>query len=420
MSPAFGLEHIRAALKALGDPQDRIPRAVHVTGTNGKGSTGAFLRGVAEASGLGVHVFTSPHLLRVNERIRVAGELVGDDQLLQALDEVAFAGASLTYFEALTAAAFLLFARSEADLSIIEVGAGGALDATNVMAKPAVCVVTPISRDHEAMFGLSGEAAIARLKAGIMREGVPVVVAEQTPIVMGVLREEARKAGASVLACGKDWRAGWDGEAFEYVSGDVRVRTPWLGLRGRHQAINAGTACAVAQALGDDRIDAVTMAGGLREAVWPARMQRLGDGPATRGFNGEIWVDGAHNPGGAGVLATCLRDLPPPDDAPERTVLVIAMQAAKDASGVVSALAPAVDEVIACALPDSGGQEGGISADAEELATIARALGKSARAAGSFEDALRMARSPRNGRIVVAGSLYLCGAAMRANGEQAV
>ena len=165
VSPAFGTAHIRKALVELGDPQDRIPQAIHITGTNGKGSTGAFIRAMAEAAGLSVHVFTSPHLTRVNERIRVAGKLVKDEELAEVLADIWRRTEGLTYFEALTAAAYCLFAQNRADISIIEVGAGGATDATNVMSRPAASIVTPISRDHEAMFGVSGVAAIARLKA---------------------------------------------------------------------------------------------------------------------------------------------------------------------------------------------------------------------------------------------------------------
>ena len=206
VSPAFGTAHIRKALVELGDPQNRIGPAIHITGTNGKGSTGAFLRAMAEAAGLKVHVFTSPHLVKVNERIRVAGRLVQDEALADVLADIWRRTEELTYFEVLTAAAFCLFAQNRADLSIIEVGAGGGTDATNVMSHPAASVVTPISRDHETMFGVSGVAAIARLKAGIFREGVPAIIAEQPAIALGVLREEARTAAAPVLEAGDDWQ----------------------------------------------------------------------------------------------------------------------------------------------------------------------------------------------------------------------
>ena len=241
-SPAWGTAHIRKALVELGDPQDRIPPAIHITGTNGKGSTGAFIRGMAEAAGLRVHVFTSPHLMRVNERIRVASRLVEDDVLADVLEDIARRTQDLTYFEALTAAAFCLFAQSDADITIIEVGAGGATDATNVMNRPAACIVTPISRDHEAMFGVEGVAAIARLKAGIFRQDVPALLADQPAIAEAVLREEARTIAAPVRSAGEDWEHDWEGragEAFIYESRKLRVRAPWLGLPGLHQSQNA-------------------------------------------------------------------------------------------------------------------------------------------------------------------------------------
>jgi dihydrofolate synthase / folylpolyglutamate synthase len=416
VSPAWGTAHIRKALVELGDPQDRIPPAIHLTGTNGKGSTGAFIRAMAEAAGLKVHVFTSPHLIRVNERIRVASELVADDVLADVLDDIGRRTEDLTYFEALTAAAFCLFAQSSADLSIIEVGAGGETDATNVMTRPAACVVTPISRDHESLFGVSGVAAIARLKAGIFREGAPAVLAEQPAIALAVLKEEARLAGAKVIAAGEDWQERWDGEAFIYEGKRVKLRTPWLGLPGRHQAQNAAAACATLEAIKTPRVTADEMAAGLREAAWPARLQRLKPGPLTGGNGAPVIVDAAHNPGGAAVLAEAIRGMRA--DSDERIVLIFAIQAAKDVEGVLGELAPAVNSVIACPLPDSGGQEGGPGADPKEIAGIARSLGAKTRIAGDVPEAVDMARSEGASRVFIAGSVYLCGAALRANGER--
>ena len=347
VSPAFGTAHIRRALVELGDPQDRVPQAIHITGTNGKGSTGAFIRAMAEAAGLKVHVFTSPHLIRVNERIRVAGELVEDEVLADVLADIERRAPDLTYFEALTAAAFCLFAHVRADVSIVEVGAGGATDATNVMSRPSACVVTPISRDHEALFGVSGVAAIARLKAGIFREGVPAVLAEQPAIALGVLKEEARAAG-------------------------------------------------------------------LREAAWPARLQRLKPGPLAGGNGAAVVIDAAHNPGGAAALAQAIRDAAP--EGGDRVALIIAIQAAKEVEGVLSELVPAVDMLVACPLPDSGGQEGGPGADPREIVGIATSLGGKARVAGDLAEAVVLAQRSAD-RVYICGSLYLCGAALRLNGE---
>ncbi|HVY90461.1 MAG TPA: folylpolyglutamate synthase/dihydrofolate synthase family protein [Hyphomonadaceae bacterium] len=412
--PSFGTAHIRKALVELGDPQDRMPPAIHITGTNGKGSTGAFIRAMAEAAGLSVHVFTSPHLVRVNERIRVASKLVEDEELADVLADIWDRTEDLTYFEALTAAAFCLFAHTRADLSVIEVGAGGATDATNVMARPVACVVTPISRDHEAMFGVSGVAAIARLKAGIFRENVPAIIAEQPRLALGVLREEARTAAAPVSLSGEDWRAAWDGEAFVYESSHLKVRSPWLGLQGRHQAENAGAACATLEAVGDPRISSAAMAAGLRETTWPARLQKLKRGPLVG--DTDIWVDAAHNPGGAAVLAEAIRAAGP-GGATDKIALIIAMQGAKDVQAILSELAPVVDEIIACDLPPSGGQEGGPGMPPDQLAGIARGLGAQAMTAHDFSGAIALARARGAGRIYVCGSLYLCGAILAANDQ---
>jgi dihydrofolate synthase/folylpolyglutamate synthase len=413
VSPAWGTAHIRKALVELGDPQDRLPPAIHITGTNGKGSTGAFIRAMAEAAGMRVHVFTSPHLTRVNERIRVAGALVEDEVLAEVLDDISRRTEDLTYFEALTAAAFCLFAEVRADLAIIEVGAGGATDATNVMARPAACVVTPISRDHENMFGVSGVAAIARLKAGIFRQGVPAIVAQQPLLALGVLREEARQAAAPMLCAGEDWRQDWDGEAFVYASSRLQVRSPWLGLPGRHQGQNAGAACATVEALGNRRFTPEAMAAGLREAVWPGRLQQLKPGPLAG--DGQVWVDAAHNPGGVVALAEAIAA----SCGEDRVAIVLAIQAAKDVETVITELANSAERFFVCPLPDSGGQEGGPGADPQALASAIEARGGRADIAPDLASAVMAARKAAD-RVYVCGSVYLCGAALALNGERIV
>jgi dihydrofolate synthase/folylpolyglutamate synthase len=413
VSPAFGTAHIRKALVELGDPQDRIPQAIHITGTNGKGSTGAFIRAMAEAAGLSVHAFTSPHLTRVNERVRVAGRLVEDDELADVLGDIWRRTEGLTYFEALTAAAYCLFAQNRADISIIEVGAGGATDATNVMNRPAVSVVTPISRDHEAMFGVSGVAAIARLKAGIFREGVPAIIAEQPAIALGVLHEEARAVAARVFEAGEDWNVRWEGEAFVYESATLTLRSPWLGLRGRHQAQNAGAACATIEAIGDKRITPAAMTAGLRETTWSARLQQLKPGPLAG--DAAVWIDAAHNPGGAATLAAAIRAS---HEDGERVAIVFAIQAVKDVEGVLGELLPVADTVVICPLPDSGGQEGGPGAEPRHVAGIAGTLGATPRIATDLFDAVKQARASGADRIYICGSVYFCGAALAANDER--
>lgn len=410
---AFGLDPIKQALRALGEPQTRIPPAIHITGTNGKGSTGAFLRAMAEAAGLKAHVFTSPHLVRVNERIRIAGRLVEDASLAAGLTRVAEAAPGLSYFEALAAAAFVLFAETPADLAIIEVGAGGATDATNVLAHPIATVVTPISLDHEAMFGVSGLAAIARLKSGIFRAGSPVVVAKQSPEALSVLLEAAGALGAPLALSGREWTAELTESAFLYRGSRLPLLAPRLGLVGLHQAGNAGAACAALEAWGDPRVTSEAMTRGLGRVNWPARLQALGEGPLVRGYAGEIILDGAHNPGGAAVLAETIRA----HGAAEPATFVVAMQKAKDAKGFLSALAGAAPGLIACELPDSGGQEGGAGIEAGALAEAARAVGFKAAAAPDFRSAIALAKQKAS-RIYICGSLYLCGAVLAANNQK--
>lgn len=411
VSPAWGTAHIRKALVELGDPQDRLPPAIHLTGTNGKGSTGAFIRAMAEAAGLKTHVFTSPHLMRVNERIRVAGRLVEDQALAEVLNDIWRRTEALTYFEALTAAAFCLFAQERADLAIIEVGAGGATDATNVMNRPAACVVTPISRDHEAMFGVAGVAAIARLKAGIFRQETPAIIAEQPPLALGVLREEARAAASPLFCAGEDWTAAWDGDAFVYAGGKLNVRAPWLGLPGRHQSQNAGAACAAVEAWGDARMTPEAMAAGLRETTWPGRLQQLKPGPLAG--DGRVWVDAAHNPGGVVALAGAISA----SRGADRVAVVFAMQAAKDLEGALSELIGVADAFFVCRLPDSGGQEGGPGAEPGHVASILAMMGGKVEVAEDLAAAVAAALKAAD-RVYVCGSVYLCGAALALNGEQ--
>ncbi len=417
----FQLGAIRGALAKLGDPHKDMGRIVHITGTNGKGSTAQFVRAMAEAAGLRVNVFTSPHLVRVNERIRLNGKLVRDDELVDALNRVARADAGLSYFEALTSAAYLLFAESEPDLSVIEVGAGGAGDATSVIEDADVCVITPISRDHEAMFGVSGEAAIARLKAGILRDGRPAVLAEQGAIAQAVLLEEARWRGAAPFAANRNWKARWDGEAFVYEGERVSVRAPWLGIAGAVQAQNAGTACAVIEQLDDNRITLDAMAAGLRGATWPARMQMLGDGPLTHGFDGVIRIDAAHNEAGARALAAAIRaDRDAVDEMGEQAAhvaIVLAMQESKDTTAMLEAMVGVADDLVACELPSSGGQEGGPGANPSHIVAAADSLGLHAMTSGDVRAAIKLARAGGADRIWVFGSVYLCGAVLAANGE---
>ena len=261
------------------------------------------------------------------------------------------------------------------------------------------------------MFGVSGVAAIARLKAGIFREAVPAIVAEQPMLALGVLREEARTAAAPMLYAGEDWTAALDGDAFVYASKRLNVRAPWLGLPGRHQAQNAGTACAAVEALGDARITPEAMAAGLREATWPGRLQQLKPGPLAG--DGQVWVDAAHNPGGVATLASAIRA----SRGEDKVAVVFAIQAVKDVEAVLAGLVGVADVFFACPLPDSGGQEGGPGAEPRDVAAIIATLGGKAEIADDLASAVAAARKAAD-RVYICGSVYLCGAALALNGER--
>ncbi len=412
----FGLDRIKDAMRQLGDPQDKIPPAIHIAGTNGKGSTAAFIRSIAEASGLSAHVFTSPHLIRVNERIRVAGRLVEDEELIYALERVADTGVDLTYFEALTAAAFLIYSQIKADISIIEVGAGGELDSTNIMRSPVACVITSIARDHEQMFGVRGVGPIAKVKAGIMRKHVPVIIGPQdSPEAEDVLFKQSYEIGADAWLYGRDYKARWNDFAFEYVDGEGRIRSPWLGLVGKHQLANAATACAALRSF-MPQLPRGSIAAGLREAVWPARLQRLKDGPVTKQLKAAVVVDGAHNPQAAAKLALELDHVT--QEHGEKPAVLMAMQANKDAELIMAEIAPKAGLIVTTALPSSGGQEGGVGADPKMLADIARAQGAEAIDTALVDEALSVLSKRPLKHVYVCGSLYLAGNILVRNEEQ--
>lgn len=412
----FGLERIKQALADLGDPQNKLPPTIHIAGTNGKGSVAAFLRAIAEASDLGVHVFTSPHLIRVNERIRIAGRLVSDDELIMALERVEDTGVDLTYFEALTAAAFLLFSQIQADLCIIETGAGGELDSTNVMARPDACIITSIGRDHERMFGVSGIPSIARTKAGIMRSGVPVIISEQVEEdATHALLEAAKDKNANVVLAGRDWSDWMEGQTFLFKDASSQIKAPWLGLAGPHQRMNAGAACAALKTLGLPNINHETIAVGLREASWPARLQTLKTGPFQKAIGARVIVDGAHNPAAALALADAMANEAKESDT--KPVVLMAMQSNKDAAKIIGAIAPYVSKFVMMPLPADAGQEGGSSADPEQLTKIARSNSVSATHVTSLPEAIEALSSMQTDTVYICGSLYLAGAVLALNEE---
>lgn len=400
----LSLGRVRRLLAALGGPERRLPPVIHVAGTNGKGSTIAFARAVAEAAGLSVHVYTSPHLVRFHERIVLAGAPVAEADLAAALEECESAngGAPATLFEVTTAAALLLFSRRPADLLLLETGLGGRLDATNVVASPAVTVITPVSVDHAEFLG-GDLAGIAREKAGILRPGVPCVLAGQEAAAAREVASRAAAAGAPLVAAGRDWDAAADGGGMVYRDRGGATRLPPPALAGPHQVQNAGAAIAALRCWRAP--GAAAEASGVASAVWPGRFQRLGAGPLAALAGGGLWVDGGHNPAAGRALAAAVAGLgpgPPP-------ALVCAMQGNKDAAGFLAPFAGVAGRVVATALPGGGG------IDPAALAAAARRAGLGAGAEPALADAVRRA-GRGGGRVVVCGSLRLAGAALAASG----
>jgi len=398
----LSLDRLLALLEKLGHPERRLPPVIHVAGTNGKGSTCAFLRAMAEAAGMRVHVYTSPHLVRFNERIRIAGRLVSDEALAAAMEHVEQVNdrAPITVFEVITAVAFHLFAPEPAELCVLEVGLGGRGDATNVIPPPVACAITSISLDHRELLG-DTLAEIAREKAGIIKPSVPVAVGAQPAEVVGVLREEANRRGAALLLRDRDWSVAPAGGGFSYTDAQGTLALPPASLPGRHQWDNAGIAIAALRASGLGTDDAAIRAG-TTQAEWPARMQRLhGRLSHLLPAGWELWLDGGHNPGAGIVLAEHLARW---SDRPVH--LVVGMKQAKDSAEFLRPLLPHASTVWAVAEPD---QHLAMPVDA-----IVAASGGVARPGPLVADALRaIAGDPRPARVLICGSLYLAGEVLK-------
>jgi len=384
---------------------------IHVAGTNGKGSTVATLRACLEAAGYGVHVYTSPHLVRFAERIRLAGALIEDDQLSACLEECerANAGAPITLFEITTAAAFLAFSRAPADATLLEVGLGGRFDATNVLRHPLSTVLTPISLDHQRFLG-DTLAAIAFEKAGILKPGVPGVVGPQLPEATEVIERRAGETGSPLYRLGKDWRAEPTASGMRYEGARWRLDLPAPSLIGRHQIDNAGAAIACLEGLESSLpIDPTAIARGLRSIEWPARLQRLRRGPLACMLppGGELWLDGGHNQAGGEALAQQAATW---HDRPLR--LVFGMLNTHDARGFLKALTRHAADVGTVAIPGEAN-----SLSAEDAAAAARAAGLAAESYASVAAAVAAAAAkPGPSRILICGSLYLAGTVLAENG----
>ena len=397
------LDRMQSILAKLGNPERKLPPVVHIAGTNGKGSTLAITRAILEAAGLTVHTYTSPHLVRFHERIRVAGELISEDALSALLEECeAVNGAEpITFFEITTAAAFLAYARTPADYLILEVGLGGRLDATNVIDHPAVSVITSIGLDHQQYLGETIEE-IAREKAGILKRGAIGIVGAQSPEVREEIEQVAAKVGAPLSIANQDWQSYTQHGRLVYQDERGLLDLPLPALQGPHQIDNAGNAIAAVRALNDDRISDEAIAEGLRKVTWPARLQNLGTGHLRSSISpsNELWLDGGHNGPAGVVLAGAMRAMPK-----RPMVMIWGMLNTKHPGAFIANFKGLAEFVLTLAIPD---EANAISAD--DLSRIALENGLKAAPAVSLEQALeKAAKLYPNARILICGSLYLAG-----------
>ncbi|MBU3260146.1 bifunctional folylpolyglutamate synthase/dihydrofolate synthase [Roseovarius sp. PS-C2] len=400
------LDRVWRLLSALGNPQDKLPPVIHIAGTNGKGSTQAMIRAGLEGAGLRCHAYTSPHLARFHERIRLAGELISEADLSAVLDEcyAANGGETITYFEITTCAALLAMSRVQAEYTLLEVGLGGRLDATNVIDRPALTIITPISIDHEQFLG-DTLAKIAGEKAGIIKRGVPCIVGPQPDAAMEVIEARAERLGAPLIAQGQHWHVFEERGRLVFQDETGLLDLPLPNLPGAHQIENAGAALAALRALG---VDEAAFEAAVTRAEWPARMQRLKTGPLVEAAGeAELWLDGGHNAAAGQALARHLGSLPK-----RPTHLVCGMLNTKDISGYLTPLAAHVRSLIAVSIPGEAN-----TLPAEETARQAERAGLSASTADNVLDAVRrIASAAPQARILICGSLYLAGSVLRENG----
>ncbi|WP_205911823.1 folylpolyglutamate synthase/dihydrofolate synthase family protein [Rhodobacter sp. SGA-6-6] len=400
------LTRVHRLLAALGHPETRLPPVIHLAGTNGKGSTQAMIRAGLEAGGARVHAYTSPHLARFHERIRLAGDLIAEPALAALLDECVAAngGEEITFFEITTCAALLAFSRIPADFTLLEVGLGGRLDATNVVEKPRLTIITPVSIDHQQYLGET-LAEIAGEKAGIIKRGVPCVVGPQEPEGLAVIEAKAARLGAPLWVHGQHWSVSEERGRLVYQDENGLLDLPLPNLPGPHQIQNAGAAIAALRLLGRDEAAAEAA---VTRAVWPARMQRLRRGPLADSAPGaELWLDGGHNPAGGEAVAATLARMPA-----RETHLICGMLNTKDVKGYMRPLAAHAAKLWAVPIPGEPN-----TLPAETTRDAARAAGLQAEAAGSVAEALaRIVAITPQARVLICGSLYLAGQVLKENG----
>ena len=415
----LSLDRIERLLAALGHPERKLPPVIHVAGTNGKGSTVAFMRAILEAAGKRVHVYSSPHLVRFNERYRLgqagAGALVSDAELSATLEECerADAGAPITVFEITTAVGMMLFARHPADVLLLEVGLGGRLDATNVIDHPLATVITRIAIDHTDFLGDTIEK-IANEKAGILKRDTPAIIAAQARDALAVIERQAARLNVPLKIAGEDWTATEERGRLVYQDEAGLLDLPAPKLYGRHQFENAGLAIAALRAIKPLKIAPPAYEAGMVRADWPARLQRLTQGRLVElaPSGSELWLDGGHNPDGGRAIAAALADLEERVSRP--LVLIVGMLASKDCAGFLSNFTGLARRMIAVPVP---GAEKGLTAEA--VADVARAIGLPATSRDNLDEALDAARKldlEPPPRILITGSLYLAGEVLRENG----
>ncbi|MEQ6203118.1 folylpolyglutamate synthase/dihydrofolate synthase family protein [Sulfitobacter sp. HNIBRBA2951] len=399
------LDRMLRLLEALGNPQNNLPPVIHIAGTNGKGSTQAMIRAGLETAGKTVHAYTSPHLARFHERICLAGELISESALTQVLDEcyAANGGANITYFEITTCAALLAFSRTPADYTLLEVGLGGRLDATNVVANPVATVITPVDLDHQQFLG-DTLAEIAGEKAGIIKRRVPCIVGPQQEAGLEVIEATAARHMAPLGIYGQHWHASREAGRMVYQDEHGLLDLPLPNLPGLHQVQNAGGAIATLRALG---FDAAACEGAVTNARWPARMQRLRSGPLVKAAGqAELWLDGGHNPAAGHALASVLSELP---KVP--TYLICGMLSTKDIGGYLRPLADHVNALHAVSIPGEAA-----TLPAQTTAAAAREVGMSAHEAEDVASALaQIVNADPHARVLICGSLYLAGNILRDN-----
>jgi dihydrofolate synthase/folylpolyglutamate synthase len=400
------LDRVWRLLERLDNPQDKLPPVIHLAGTNGKGSTQAMIRAGLEGWGKSVHAYTSPHLARFHERIRLAGELITEQHLTEVLDECYATNGdeSITYFEITTVAALLAFARTAADYTLLEVGLGGRLDATNVIAQPALTVITPISIDHEQFLG-DTLTKIATEKAGIIKRGVPVVAGPQPDEALEVIEATAARLGAPLIASGQQWHVSQERDRLVFQDERGLLDLPMPALLGAHQVQNAGAALAALRHLGAEE---AACEAAMTQARWPARMQRLTSGPLVAAAGqAELWLDGGHNAAAGLALEQLLAGLPK-----RPTHLICGMLNTKDVSGYLAPLARQAQSLTAISIPDEVN-----TLPAEATQAAAQSVGLQATTAANAAEALQaiLQKAP-DCRVLICGSLYLAGHILRENG----